>query len=45
MQQFMATSVMSSALLVNEVEKQKTTLLSEQQELEELESAALRVVG
>lgn len=45
MQQLMATSVTSNALLVNEVEKQKLALSSERQELEKLEPAAQRVVS
>ena len=39
MQQSLATSVMSSASLVTEVEQQKLALSSERQELEDLESA------
>ncbi|CAF9927760.1 hypothetical protein IMSHALPRED_007302 [Imshaugia aleurites] len=45
MQQSLATSVMSSASLVTEVEQQKLALSSERQELEDLESADRSLVG
>lgn len=45
LQQSFATSVTSSALLFNEIQKQKLALSSELQDYEDLESANWRVVG
>ncbi|KAL9138058.1 MAG: hypothetical protein Q9175_000711 [Cornicularia normoerica] len=45
LQQSLATSLTSSASLVNDVEKQKLALLSERQEFEDLGSADRIVVG
>lgn len=45
MQQSLAASTISSASLVNEIEKQKLALSSERQELENFESTDPRIVG
>lgn len=45
MQQSLAASTISSASLVNEIEKQKLALSSERQELENFGSTDPRIVG